>query len=602
MKHFLSTALPLLTLGVFSSAQEDKDRLVNSSSAWINDFIDHLPSYGKTPTPQFSGYLDGSAGCDTITNGPICQIHYWLAMAERDPASAPVVLWLNGGPGSSSLLGFLTEEGPLLINATGGLMQNPYSWTKYVNLLAIEAPIGVGYSYCSRQLQGKACHNTDRFTASTSRAALQDFFQNKFPDLSQNEFYITGESYAGVYIPTLTKEILDHTDINLKGIAVGDPCTDNEAQADSMDSLWYSHKYGLVDDQIYDLLWNTCNIRMPNLMTKGGLFHVIHEFNNELKKISDLKQRRSRAQEMHQSLMYSKLSHLQSYSENNESECTLALRKYLMSSSDGLSQSWKDLYIDDYSLFAPVSNLDDEQMAAYLTRSDVRKALHVDHAPTTTWPHPDVGFEYVKEYAACTHHVPNVALQNVSMIDFYKEIVPKLERTWIYNGDTDPCVSYEGTRAAVKLIGIDELDGGSYRPWFYNQTAASIALLAEKSALFGPNLVAQNMGAQMGGEVTDYDHGLKFVTFHGSGHMVPQFRPQAALHFLKKFIHGHDLSPLMPLNATLEDMNEHLFHLTANTWTESAMRDPFVTFEEEEEESYHDDYEYILQEDHVSME
>ena len=74
------------------------------------------------------------------------KIHYWLALAEEDPMSKPVVLWLNGGPGSSSLLGFLEEEGPLLMNATGGLMVNPWSWTKLVNLVAIEAPMGVGYS------------------------------------------------------------------------------------------------------------------------------------------------------------------------------------------------------------------------------------------------------------------------------------------------------------------------------------------------------------------------------------------------------------------------------------------------------------------------
>jgi hypothetical protein len=70
---------------------------------------------------------------------------------------------------------------------------------------------------------------------------LVDFFTTKFPELQKNEFYITGESYAGVYIPTLTKEILDHPSskglINLKGVAVGDPCTDNDAQKDSMDPL-----------------------------------------------------------------------------------------------------------------------------------------------------------------------------------------------------------------------------------------------------------------------------------------------------------------------------------------------------------------------------
>ena len=184
----------------------------STQSSWLDDLIDELPGFGRPPTPHFSGYLDASEGCDLETNGPICRLHYWLALAETNPNTSPVVLWLNGGPGSSSLLGFLQEEGPLLINATGGLMENPWSWTKYVNLLALEAPVGVGYSYCSRQLNDKKpCKNTDRYTASASRAALVDFFTNKFPQFASNEFYITGESYAGVYIPTLSKEILDNT-------------------------------------------------------------------------------------------------------------------------------------------------------------------------------------------------------------------------------------------------------------------------------------------------------------------------------------------------------------------------------------------------------
>lgn len=209
----------ILSLGLLSVAA-----VPGASATWLDDYIDELPGYGKTPTPQFSGYLDASDGCDLYTNGPICNLHYWFAFAEKAPEKAPVVLWLNGGPGSSSLIGFLQEEGPLLINATGGLMENPYSWTKYVNLLALEAPVGVGYSYCSRQEDmKKPCVNTDRYTASASRAALVDFFTKKFPEFASNEFYITGESYAGVYIPTLTKEILDNSTLNLKGIAVGDP-------------------------------------------------------------------------------------------------------------------------------------------------------------------------------------------------------------------------------------------------------------------------------------------------------------------------------------------------------------------------------------------
>ena len=186
------------------------------------DLVMSLPLYGKPPTTQYSGYLNGTAGCDTAANGNFCKLHYWFALAEGDAPNKPVVMFSNGGPGSSSVLAFLQELGPLLMNATGGLMENPWAWTKVANLLVVESPVGVGYSYCANQIEGKTCINTDKYTASTMRAAIVDFFRNKFPEFAQNDFFITGESYAGVYIPTLAKEILEFApQINLVGLAVG---------------------------------------------------------------------------------------------------------------------------------------------------------------------------------------------------------------------------------------------------------------------------------------------------------------------------------------------------------------------------------------------
>jgi serine carboxypeptidase-like clade 1 len=251
-------------------------------------------------------------------------------------------------------------------------------------------------------------------------------------------------------------------------------------------------------------------------MTKGGLHHVAATLNGQLAEIEDLTERRARAEHLYQDVVLNgaMISPKKGVAAPYPKQCTLALRKFLMSSSRALSQSWNDLYIDDYSLFAPVSNLEDEQMAAYMSRADVRHALHVGDAPAKSWPYADdIGFDYTKEYDACNDD--DVIVPKISMIDIYQEIVPKLDCTWIYNGDTNPCVSYEGTRLAVKQIGIDEVDGGSYRPWFYNQTAASVEILRNKAPLFGPNLLAQDMGAQFGGEVTDYEQGLAFVTFHG---------------------------------------------------------------------------------------
>ena len=466
--------LLLLPLGLLAAPEADR--------------VESLPLYGPPPTPQYSGYLDATNGCDTETNGPFCKLHYWFAEAEgEDAATKPVILWLNGGPGSSSVLGFLQENGPLLINATGGLMENPWAWTKLANLFVLESPVGVGFSYCANQVLGQVCQNTDKFTASAARAALQDFFATKFPELAANDFYITGESYAGVYIPTLTKEILDHApELNLRGLAVGDPCTDNTAQEDSMDALWYSYKYGLVDDATYDLLWNHCEVRQPTYLTH-------HHWGETTK--AQVKERLLRS------------THVK-----DTPDCKLAFRKFLLSTSRGLSQSWQDLFIDDYSLFAPVSDAEDDAMAAYMNRPDVQQALHVTETPIDTWPYPEAGFDYTKEYDACNDEADDDAL---SMIDFYRTIVPDLERVLVYNGDTDPCVSYEGTRVAVARVGFAERDGGGYRPWFYNHTATTIDVLMEKAVMFGPDLLVQPTGPQFGGEVVDYEHGLSFLTVHG---------------------------------------------------------------------------------------
>jgi serine carboxypeptidase-like clade I len=563
-----------------------------ADAAPLADLVESLPEWDTAPLPttMYSGYLNATDGCDTTVNGDYCYLHYWLCTAEEDEESdddteetsnkipaddKPVVLWLNGGPGSSSILGLLQENGPLLMSATGGLMRNPYAWTKVAHLLILESPIGVGYSYCQAQANGGVCQNTDKYTASAARAALADFYA-KFPDLAKNDLFATGESYAGVYLPTLAYEILvynanlpvgdDDTNdaavvpIPLKGLAVGDPCTDNTAQKDSMDALWYGHKYGLVDDAVFDLLWNQCQVRLPSYRMNRGRYRAKQDQDNHLSV----------------SVEEWMKSHWTSQTTTDSPECDLALKKFLLSSSRALSQSWRNMYIDDYSLFAPVTNVEDEAMQRYMDRPDVRRALHVTETPIQTWPYPDAGFDYTKEFDACNEDADSTT--DLSMIDFYRKLAPQLPGgIWIYNGDTDPCVSYEGTRTAVKRIGFAEVDGGGYRPWFYNHTATTMTVLQEKAVMFGPDLLLQDTGVQFGGEVVNYEYGLSFLTVHGSGHMVPQFRPQAALHMLYKLLAGQALSPLMPSNATLTSLSDDDFMEALDQWTLLAKSAPYVS-------------------------
>jgi carboxypeptidase C (cathepsin A) len=98
-------------------------------------------------------------------------------------------LWLNGGPGSSSLIGLLTELGQFQINddslnATGvpNLFYNPYSWNKVANVIFLESPKGVGFSYC---LNRANCINTDESTAVDAYDALVSTKDHTFPPCFQ---------------------------------------------------------------------------------------------------------------------------------------------------------------------------------------------------------------------------------------------------------------------------------------------------------------------------------------------------------------------------------------------------------------------------------
>ena len=524
-----------------------------TSAAPVDDLVTNLPGYGTPPSKWYSGFLNASVA-DPVAD---VQLHYMFTETTNpnlEPTEAPVVLWLNGGPGSSSVLGLMEEWGPLLINATGGLSPNPYTWNNMANVVLLESPSGVGYSYCAASTT-TGCVNSDVSTARAARVAMQEFFK-AFPEFAKSDFFITGESYAGVYVPTLVKEILDNApEINIKGMAVGDPCTDNQAQKDSMDMIWYGHKNGFVAEATFDLLWNKCGARHPVKLMTGDMTTT----NNDAKK--------------------AKASFIKSVTmKSTSTECVVAQRKYLTSTSKGFSQVWLNDYINNLDLFSPSAVVSFNQpgslnykLASWMMRDDVKKALHVDSSPNSQWPGPGPKWQYQQQWDACN---PNPQF-NESMVDFYKNIAPRLEakggRTIVFNGDTDPCVSYEGTRAALATV-YPEVAGGAYRPWFYDQSKATYEFLASKPLLFGPNLALQDAGAQLGGMVVNYEHNLRFVTVHGSGHMVPQFRPQSAQRLLSNLLTGDRFAELIPTDEELAAFTDDEFNAWIDKWTVSAKK------------------------------
>lgn len=176
-------------------------------------------------------------------------LFFWHFPARIDPDNAPVVLWLQGGPGASSLFGLFTENGPFGISIDQKLVPRKFSWHINHNLIYIDNPVGTGFSFTESD-DGYAKNEVD--VGRDLLEGLKQFFQ-LFPHLQKNEFFITGESYGGKYVPAISYAILqdsrqttdtERPKINLKGLAIGNGLSDPVHQMDYGD---YLYQLGLID-------------------------------------------------------------------------------------------------------------------------------------------------------------------------------------------------------------------------------------------------------------------------------------------------------------------------------------------------------------------
>lgn len=160
---------------------------VASAALTPADFeITDMPLLATPPAfRQYSGYLPA-------TNGT--ELFFWFVESQRAPSSDPVLFWTNGGPGASSVAyGFWTEHGPFRLAPNASSVEPyAYSWNRIANMLYVEAPSGVGFSWSADTAHYKT---NDSQTSLDSFLFLQNFF-TVFEAFKPNDFYLTGESYG----------------------------------------------------------------------------------------------------------------------------------------------------------------------------------------------------------------------------------------------------------------------------------------------------------------------------------------------------------------------------------------------------------------------
>ncbi|KAL6245586.1 hypothetical protein RBB50_007585 [Rhinocladiella similis] len=190
---------------------------------------------------SYSGYADVAPGQ---------HIFWWFFEARHGNASeAPLTIWINGGPGSSSMIGLFQELGPCTVDADGNAVNNPYSWSELSNMLFIDEPTQVGFSYSTPvpaytdpesnyvvELPNNTCpeyasdwdcgtysYFNESLTANSTPAAAPNMwktlqgFMGAFPQYSREGVYFTTESYGGHYGPIFNEYFEEQNEKNIKG-------------------------------------------------------------------------------------------------------------------------------------------------------------------------------------------------------------------------------------------------------------------------------------------------------------------------------------------------------------------------------------------------
>ncbi len=468
------------------------------SAAPEADRITSLPGWeGDLPTPQYSGYLSMEGG----TN-----LHYWFVSAEIP--DVPTVLWLNGGPGCSSLDGFIYEHGPFEVTADNTLVEREYRWNKQANMLYIEAPVGVGFSYSDT---GNYKCDDDR-TANENMLAVERFFE-LFPELNNDKgFYITGESYAGVYVPTLAEAILQATDAGtytgapLKGIAVGNGCSGTEVGicGSGPQGTFYEWSYltqtAFVSNAMKAKVNEQCDWTAAAKNIEGAISPLCAALLDEI------------------STGLANINVYNIYGECiNDSGCT---------AKDALSGTYGESIITHGKIpsitrkgsprllgspHGPKYCIDSRYASSYLNQAEVQAAIHVNNRPSADcWS--VCGTAPGWSYNSTRPNLPR---------DTYPYLVSNI-RVTIYNGDWDACVPYTDGEGWTTGMGLPV--SNAWHQWTYT---------------------AQDGGAgQVAGYATEYDvssmgeGSFEFITVKGGRHEVPETAPEQAMEMLKRVLNS----------------------------------------------------------------
>ncbi|KAK7262258.1 hypothetical protein RJT34_29823 [Clitoria ternatea] len=285
-----SNATSRFILGHAKPTQSRAERLIKSLNLFPKDPVNIIKGGdlhdfefvpGKIVEKKFSFLGDSGpsiedlghhAGYYSLPHSKAARMFYFF-FESRNSKDDPVVVWLTGGPGCGSELALFYENGPFHITNNLSLVWNNYGWDQASNILFVDQPTGTGFSYST---DAGDIRNDEVGISNDLYDFLQEFFK-AHPEFVKNDFYITGESYAGHYVPAIASRVNQGNKqkqgiiINLKGFAIGNGLTNPGIQYPAYPDFALENK--LISQSDYNnikLLIPDCEEAVKACDTQGG--------------------------------------------------------------------------------------------------------------------------------------------------------------------------------------------------------------------------------------------------------------------------------------------------------------------------------------------
>eukprot|EP01084_Bolivina_argentea_P096298 173126_1 len=453
----------------------------------LGDEIASLPGQPPVDFKQYGGYVE-------INSTTHASIFYWFQVCEKGIDQCPLFLWTNGGPGCSGIQAGLTEQGAFRIQPNGTLSLNQYRWNKYVNIVFIEQPIGVGFSTST---DPNDYINGDESSAKDMYEFILGFYKI-FPSLQKQDFYLSSESYGGHYCPMGAKYIIDHDTTNkipFKGFLVGNPLTDPLTNKQGRYGTFFGHQ--LVAYPIYNKWVNECDngrntnqtcqqLQQTMSQQKGNVFGEGLDFPVCLNPDDH--------DALHNKYYYSYYSKLRGDFFMDT--------VYYGAFGEAKPVDYNFKSYGEYGTDNPPYNCLKDYSSTYMNRQDVRSAMHVSTSFNGSWK-------------ACANIHYNGTDVNSPMQPIYQYLIKSgagLHMT-IYSGDDDSNCATMGLQFWMYNQSWTIEKG--WTPWYYE---------------------SENNGQQTGGYYVKFKSAVNFITIHTAGHETPFFRPLKSALVLQKYL------------------------------------------------------------------